>query len=96
MYYFRRYMARKLHRDHDDLAAPDGKRGNITFCPVAPSASLSEPLVLLCAWSSIPRTLGDVLYQKRYEEGSHFNWWGTPDLLIDDLMKIFAKDNGIN
>ncbi|KFA65266.1 hypothetical protein S40285_09904, partial [Stachybotrys chlorohalonatus IBT 40285] len=51
------------------------------------------PWLLQDRWDG---TLGDFRYQKRDEERSRFAWWGTPDLLINDLMRVFAKDNGIN
>ena len=44
--------------------------------------------------SSYGRTFGDVVFERRHEDGGHFAAYERPELLVGDLKEMFGEDGG--
>jgi pimeloyl-ACP methyl ester carboxylesterase len=44
--------------------------------------------------SAYGRTLGDVVFERRHEDGGHFAAWERPETLVGDLFEMFGKGGG--
>lgn len=77
--------------DRND-SAPNEYLGYYGKVPLGLSQFPRDVVLLPESWG---RGLGDVRYYKRHTEGGHFAAWERPDLLADDLRRMFAKCRGI-
>ena len=37
--------------------------------------------------------MGDVIFDEEHEKGGHFPAWETPEILVNDLRKMFGKES---
>ncbi|KAI0001404.1 alpha/beta-hydrolase [Xylariaceae sp. FL0662B] len=85
---------------HAQAATADGQsKGNPSVAafrwnkiPLGRSCFPKDVMVVPSSWG---RTLGPVVFEKWHGEGGHFASYEKPELLVDDLRKMFGKDGGV-